>query len=215
MICLKRFNIFNQKIHTFISFDESLNINGEVFNLTGFVVHIGGSCDFGHYISFNKDSEGVWRRYDDSFVSVVSKQELLRQLPYILFFSREKGRKSSIDFVKQERKASLLVIEEEIKEEVTELINFKSKNLRRLEKILLEPQLLSTKRCREEVEDWGEEESKVHSQAVRSLKVKKQAEKNKYDMELDVGRQKKIKKKKERQMKNVFDEASKRNKSSI
>ncbi|KAK1324659.1 Ubiquitin carboxyl-terminal hydrolase 20 [Acorus calamus] len=99
---LKRFSIESndiQKIDKFVEFPLELNLqpfhggtqeNKEemLYNLYAVVVHI-GSCGSGHYISYVRPSPGSWYQLNDSEVSQVSEEEVLKQNAYILFYIRQ------------------------------------------------------------------------------------------------------------------------------
>ena len=55
---------------------DTVKKDGREYVLTGTVVHIGLSCNSGHYISYKKDINGKWYMYNDSIVSPVSYQEV-------------------------------------------------------------------------------------------------------------------------------------------
>lgn len=49
------------------------DVNDAAYEITSFITHIGNSPDSGHYISYAKGEDGLWRRYDDSTVYVRDK----------------------------------------------------------------------------------------------------------------------------------------------
>ena len=60
------------------------------YELTGLVVHAGGSCNSGHYYSYIKAPNGAWFLCDDSHTRQVQLDEVLgRKDAYLLFYSRE------------------------------------------------------------------------------------------------------------------------------
>ena len=97
----KRFDadrIFGGKITKFISYPEDLDLKPYVsdstqsflkYQLNAVLVHIGHSSSSGHYYCFVKNSNGFWYRMDDSDVSVVSKNHVLQQQAYVLFYTRK------------------------------------------------------------------------------------------------------------------------------
>eukprot|EP00752_Nemacystus_decipiens_P017873 g16023.t1 len=74
---LKRF-VFTRKackIKDHVTFGDTLTLNvsgperSAVYDLTGVVVHAGGSMSSGHYFAYVRSSAGVWHRMDDCTVS--------------------------------------------------------------------------------------------------------------------------------------------------
>ena len=64
------------------------------YDLTGVIVHVGGSSNSGHYMAYvkkpGKDNSYQWYHMDDSYVSKVSEQTVLRQSDaYVLFYCRK------------------------------------------------------------------------------------------------------------------------------
>mmetsp|Transcript_23053 Transcript_23053/g.47987 ORF Transcript_23053/g.47987 Transcript_23053/m.47987 type:complete len:432 (-) Transcript_23053:1023-2318(-) len=66
-----------------------------IYELTGVVIHIGGSATSGHYTAYVKkpqcgDAKPKWYHLDDSFVEQVSEASVLRQKhAYLLFYCRK------------------------------------------------------------------------------------------------------------------------------
>jgi ubiquitin carboxyl-terminal hydrolase 36/42 len=58
------------------------------YDLHGVLVHRGFSPQDGHYVAYVKDSAGKWWRMDDSTVTGVGAEEVLRQSAYMLYYSR-------------------------------------------------------------------------------------------------------------------------------
>ncbi|KYQ92242.1 peptidase C19 family protein [Tieghemostelium lacteum] len=98
-IQLKRFSfmgMFGGKINKSINFEPQLNLSpfmtqstsDAVYDLYGVLTHLGGSTNSGHYFCFVKNSNGVWHKLDDEFVSQVSLDNVLSQKAYILFYSK-------------------------------------------------------------------------------------------------------------------------------
>ena len=58
------------------------------YTLQSFVVHQ-GSLGGGHYFAVCKNQlDGLWRKYNDSHVSVVKKEDLQKFTPYLFFYKR-------------------------------------------------------------------------------------------------------------------------------
>jgi ubiquitin C-terminal hydrolase len=87
------------KIAKPIEFPADLNLplsDGRscAYNLTGVVIHVGGSASSGHYTAYvkkpSRNGRAQWYHADDSFVEPVSEKTVLRQKDaYILFYSRK------------------------------------------------------------------------------------------------------------------------------
>jgi uncharacterized UBP type Zn finger protein len=62
------------------------------YELKSIVVHHGGSPNIGHYISFIKDKEGVWRECDDDCITKqkgnVLEEKSVKKNAYILFYEK-------------------------------------------------------------------------------------------------------------------------------
>jgi hypothetical protein len=58
------------------------------YTLYAIVVHQGSSTRCGHYYAFVKASNGTWAICDDSYVRIVSEQQVLKQNAYICFYER-------------------------------------------------------------------------------------------------------------------------------
>lgn len=86
------------KIQKAIEFPEILNLSlsdGRIceYELTGVVIHVGGSATSGHYTAYvkrpGKQGKSQWLHMDDSFVEKVSEKTVLRQKDaYVLFYCR-------------------------------------------------------------------------------------------------------------------------------
>lgn len=99
-IQLKRFEynrIFGGKITKHITFPEILNLrpymsepNGEtvLYKLNSIIVHLGGSCNSGHYYAYVRSSRDTWFVMDDSRVGSVGLNHVLNQNAYVLFYQR-------------------------------------------------------------------------------------------------------------------------------
>ena len=98
---LKRFDsdkIFGGKITKFISYPEELDLRPFMsdsaskpainYHLNAVLVHVGHSSNSGHYFCFIKNSYGHWYRMDDANVSMVSRNFVLQQQAYLLFYTR-------------------------------------------------------------------------------------------------------------------------------
>ncbi|CAM9897011.1 unnamed protein product, partial [Ectocarpus fasciculatus] len=93
---LKRFGYTNRprKIKDHISFDDKLNleVSGPErwanYDLTGVVVHSGKSMSSGHYFAYVRSSAGCWARMNDSVVTKVTLDTVLKDKAYVLFYTR-------------------------------------------------------------------------------------------------------------------------------
>ncbi|GAV90456.1 UCH domain-containing protein, partial [Cephalotus follicularis] len=91
---LKRFISPKNKIRGCMSFPLSLDMapfssisRSLDYDLYGMIVHDGRYASSGHCYSYIRDSS-LWYRLDDEDFSPVSKQEVLKQEAYILFYKR-------------------------------------------------------------------------------------------------------------------------------
>ncbi|KAF9117193.1 hypothetical protein BGX27_000042 [Mortierella sp. AM989] len=97
---LKRFTFTGQKINRHVAFETRLELNSVMsinkkhpelsYSLYAVLVHAGGSCHSGHYYCYVKSSNGIWYSMNDSHVSVVSLQTVLKQNAYMLFYTLDK-----------------------------------------------------------------------------------------------------------------------------
>lgn len=99
-IQLKRFTynphgIGDTKLNKILSFPETLNLSpymsdtgssNHEYQLQSVLVHSGLSCHSGHYYSFVKGPNDVWYSMNDSFVHPVGINTVLRQPAYLLFY---------------------------------------------------------------------------------------------------------------------------------
>ena len=98
---LKRFDfsrMFGGKINKPVQYPETLNLrpymstkNGPpvLYKLFGVLVHLGGSCNSGHYYCYVRNTNGYWYQMDDARVSSASLNVVLNQSAYILFYVRK------------------------------------------------------------------------------------------------------------------------------
>ncbi|CAM9838465.1 unnamed protein product [Ectocarpus sp. 12 AP-2014] len=93
---LKRFGFTNgpRKANDHISFGDKLNleVSGPErwanYDLTGVVVHSGKTMSSGHYFAYVRSSAGCWARMNDSVVTKVTLDTVLRDKAYVLFYTR-------------------------------------------------------------------------------------------------------------------------------
>ncbi|KAK9457159.1 hypothetical protein V1511DRAFT_152951 [Dipodascopsis uninucleata] len=96
---LKRFDFTfrgTSKIQGKIQYPKNLELSSystkkEVlsYELIGVIVHQGRRASSGHYISFVKQSNGLWACYNDEIVDSVSEKRVLDQEAYILVYARD------------------------------------------------------------------------------------------------------------------------------
>lgn len=96
----KRFDsnrMFGGKITKHVSYPEHLELrpymsdkHGDpvMYRLNAVLVHLGASCNSGHYFCFVRNSNGSWYCMDDSRVHQVSLGQVLNQQAYVLFYVR-------------------------------------------------------------------------------------------------------------------------------
>lgn len=96
----KRFDynrMFGGKITKHVSYPEKLDLRpymsdtkgGPVFyRLNAVLVHLGPSCNSGHYFCYVRNSNGYWYLMDDARVHQVSVNQVLNQQAYVLFYIR-------------------------------------------------------------------------------------------------------------------------------
>ena len=78
-----------------------------IYDLSSIVKHM-GSTGGGHYICFAKhQSSGKWYKFDDSRVEQISPEKLYEQQAYILFYTRRKQDRSSINSIANLLKTSV------------------------------------------------------------------------------------------------------------
>ena len=77
-----------------VEFDSILDISKfskkndspKLYDLIGVISHLGESSMEGHFIAFCKHFDGNWCLFNDSIVKNVSKDDIFRGTPYILFY---------------------------------------------------------------------------------------------------------------------------------
>lgn len=98
IILLKRYTSSLRKNNKFIQYPLNLDLKdynknygtgkSNIYNLNGFCIH-GGGLGGGHYYAVSKNSlDSKWYEYNDSDVSSVSGDKLLKYTPYVLFYKR-------------------------------------------------------------------------------------------------------------------------------
>ncbi|CAN8002554.1 unnamed protein product [Ixodes hexagonus] len=117
----KRFDsnrMFGGKITKHVSYPERLEMRpfmsdkqgGAVtYRLNAVLVHLGASCNSGHYFCFVRNSNGIWYLMDDSRVHQVSLGQVLNQQAYVLFYVRTTPPKGSPSVKKSSSAAALAV----------------------------------------------------------------------------------------------------------
>lgn len=61
----------------------------KIFELFALVCHI-GSVNTGHYIVIIKNGNGQWLKFDDSVISLISQEEVVKANAYLLFYITHK-----------------------------------------------------------------------------------------------------------------------------
>lgn len=99
-IQLKRFSPTGRKYDRHVQFESELRLRDFMvpdlpeqqrdvrFSLYAAVVHSGPTTNSGHYTSFVRASNNVWYHFDDDHVSQVSAATVLKNSPYLLFYSQ-------------------------------------------------------------------------------------------------------------------------------
>lgn len=96
-IQLKRFNVMGGKLGKPIQICQNLDLqkhlakSGEPnqschYKLVSMVTHLGGSASGGHYTAIGLAPNGNFYQFDDSCVSTISTESVLRTNAYVLFF---------------------------------------------------------------------------------------------------------------------------------
>jgi ubiquitin C-terminal hydrolase len=73
--------------------ERILKIKGnKEYGLSAVVRHHGGSATKGHYTALCKDSNDMWREFDDSKVTIIDEADALAatKTAYLLFYSKLK-----------------------------------------------------------------------------------------------------------------------------
>lgn len=100
IICLKRFNSNNSKKKNLVKFPIDsldlgkymLKINNDQkcqYSLYAIANHLGDS-NFGHYISYCKNINNKWYKYDDDSVTEIDEKDLVSNYAYCLFYQINK-----------------------------------------------------------------------------------------------------------------------------
>lgn len=117
---LKRFDanrMFGGKITKHVSYPEHLELrpymsdkHGDpvTYRLNAVLVHLGGSCNSGHYFCFVRNSNGSWYCMDDSRVHQVNLSQVLNQQAYVLFYVRTPSESRENHVVKKSSSAAAL-----------------------------------------------------------------------------------------------------------
>ena len=98
VILLKRYTSNLRKNDKFIQYPLKLNLKDynknygtrktNTYNLNGFCIH-GGSLGGGHYYAVSQNAlDKRWYEYNDTTVSNVSDDKLLKYTPYLFFYKR-------------------------------------------------------------------------------------------------------------------------------
>jgi ubiquitin C-terminal hydrolase len=98
IILLKRYTSNLRKNDKFIQYPLKLNLKDfnknygtgklNTYNLNGFCIH-GGSLGGGHYYAVSKNSlDKQWYEYNDSNVSKINEEKVLKYTPYLFFYKR-------------------------------------------------------------------------------------------------------------------------------
>ena len=92
---IKAFRL-NAKMEKHIEYPKKLNMKKycinkgkkHIYDLCGLCIH-NGNLNGGHYYSICKDyTENEWRIHNDTHVSSISLEDVLKETPYCLFYSR-------------------------------------------------------------------------------------------------------------------------------
>ncbi|XP_049273949.1 ubiquitin carboxyl-terminal hydrolase 36 isoform X2 [Rhipicephalus sanguineus] len=117
---LKRFDanrMFGGKITKHVSYPEHLELrpfmsdkHGDpvTYRLNAVLVHLGASCNSGHYFCFVRNSNGSWYCMDDSRVHQVSLGQVLNQQAYVLFYVRTPSESQENHIVKKSNSVATL-----------------------------------------------------------------------------------------------------------
>ncbi len=94
---MKRFDNSQKKIRKFIKYDKKINLNkyqvlnsnkNNKYKLSSVLIHNGGSIYSGHYYCYVRVSRDEWYLFNDHMVKKVNESEVLKQMPYLLFYER-------------------------------------------------------------------------------------------------------------------------------
>ncbi|KAE8614470.1 hypothetical protein XENTR_v10008175 [Xenopus tropicalis] len=104
-LSLKRFDIFStNKISKKIQYPDFINVqpytsnpngNPATYSLYAVLVHVGKSCNCGHYYCYVKAPNGEWYKMNDDTVTKVNMKTVLDQQAYLLFYIRTESRTES------------------------------------------------------------------------------------------------------------------------
>ncbi|KAJ5067510.1 ubiquitin carboxyl-terminal hydrolase 15 [Anaeramoeba ignava] len=107
VITLKRYNFFQKQVvknNSFIKFPEVFNSNNFStiipessqkpinYLLYALVIHQGDSANTGHYISYVRNSNNIWYKFDDEKIQQVSLKTVLKEKPYMIFYRQQKSK---------------------------------------------------------------------------------------------------------------------------
>ena len=74
---LLRFGNALEKVCTVVKMNEELDLpNGVIYEVIGAIVHQGTGIKSGHYLTFVKDSNNQWLKFDDAHVNVTKLQDI-------------------------------------------------------------------------------------------------------------------------------------------
>lgn len=96
-IQLKRFNVMGHKIGKQIQIIQNLDLSKHLakagdpnqncyYKLVSLVTHLGGSASGGHYTAIGLAPNGNYYHFDDSYVSSISTESVLKTNAYVLFY---------------------------------------------------------------------------------------------------------------------------------
>nr|DBA19425.1 TPA: hypothetical protein GDO54_015263 [Pyxicephalus adspersus] len=113
-ISLKRFDMFTgSKLTKKIKYPKRLNITqctsdrkkSTKYDLYAVLVHIGSSCQSGHYYAYVKDNSDRWYLMNDSQVTSCKVTTVLNQEAYLLFYTRAPTQGGRVQPARCRRKA--------------------------------------------------------------------------------------------------------------
>lgn len=96
-IQLKRFNVMGGKLSKQIQISQNLDLQKHLakagdpnqscyYKLVSMVTHLGSSASGGHYTAIGLAPNGNYYQFDDSCVTSISTENMLRTNPYVLFY---------------------------------------------------------------------------------------------------------------------------------